>query len=509
MIGDRKHMLIHQEVARLRAQGMGKKRIAATLGIGVETVRGICRQQETPGSDPWPDPVLSISSGHWAEMLPWPEIEAELSKPYATVKALWQEWAPEVHYLRFWRQLRSRVEIDPATKARIRFHYLPGERFEIDYCDGFLITDPKTGKTRKTHLFVCVSAASDYVYGEFVGTQRSSEFLASQNRCFAYFGGVPKVVVVDNLKSGVRESHCYDPILNQRYFEYAKHMGFVVVPARPATPRDKPAIEATIGVIQRQFFASHRNRVFYSLHELNQLFRRYLEELNTDRMKDTGLTRRERFMDEKTALKPLPEVPFESAEYKTAKVHQDCHVQVMNNFYSVPYRHIGQEVRVKITDHLVEIFSSSTHESIAAHPRLKKRGEFSTHPAHYPEQKLITQRLDIRSMRLEADEIGGSFAGVIHALLESSEPLRFFRRIQGLFRLTKTHTKEALEYACSQALCFKRLDYRFIENLARRYEQMGGAVIGVPSASTPIRMAECIFLHRPRPTHEAAKGSDP
>ncbi len=108
MIGDRTHMLIHQEVARLRAQGMGKKRIAATLGIGVETVRGICRQQETSGSDPRPDPVLSISSGHWAEMLPWPE----LSKPYATVKALWQEWAPEVHYLRFCRQLRSRVEID-------------------------------------------------------------------------------------------------------------------------------------------------------------------------------------------------------------------------------------------------------------------------------------------------------------------------------------------------------------------------------------------------------------
>ena len=516
MIGDRTHMLIHQEVARLRAQGMGKKKIAASLGIGVETVRGICRHQERPeaggtmsGNPPSPDPILPISPGHWAEGLPWAQIEAELSKPYATVKALWQEWAPEVQYLRFWRQLRARVEIDPATKARIRFHYEPGERFEIDYCDGFLITDPKTGRTKKTHLFVCVSAASDYVYGEFVETQRGSEFIASQNRCFAYFGGVPKVVVVDNLKSGVHEAHQYDPILNPRYFDYSRYMGFVVIPARPATPRDKPAIEATIGVIQRQFFASNRNRVFYSLHELNQVFKAYLEELNTDRMKDTGLTRRERFADEKSALRPLPGIPFERAEYKSAKVHQDCHVQVMNNFYSVPYRYIGQEVRVKITDQLVEVYNSSTHESIAAHPRLTKRGEFSTNPGHYPEQKLIAQRLDIRSMKSQADQIGGSFAGVIHELLESEEPLRFFRRLQGLFRLAKTHSSAAIEYACSQALSFRRLDYRFIENLARRYEQTGGAVIGVPSAQAPIRMVKCIFLHRSKPTPEAVEGSDP
>lgn len=213
-------------------------------------------------------------------------------------------------------------------------------------------------------------------------------------------------MVVDNLKSGVHEAHRYDPILNQRYFDYARHMGFVVIPARPATPRDKPAIEAAVGVIQRQFFSTHRNRVFYSLQELNQVFRPYLEELNTTRMKDTGLTRRERFAEEIQALMPLPTAPYERAEYKTAKVHRDCHIQVMSNFYSVPYRYIGQEVRVKITDALVEAFNCSTHESIAAHPRLKKRGEFSTNSGHYPEQKLITQRLDIRSMKIEADRVG-------------------------------------------------------------------------------------------------------
>jgi transposase len=512
MIGERKAMSIHQEIARLRLQGVGKKKIARTLGIGVETVRGICKEQECSAIGSVPASVNSerardLIQAQWFDRIPWSELEVELSKPYATVKSLWQEWAPEVKYLRFWRQLTARIEIDPATRARIRFHYQPGERFEMDYCDGFLITDRKTGKTQKTHLFVCVSAASDYTFGEFVSTQRNADFIGSQERCFAYFGGVPKTVVIDNLKSGVKTAHRYDPEVNPKYFEYARHMGFVVIPARPYTPRDKPAIEATVGVIQRQFFAIHRNRIFYSLHELNLEFKKYLEELNTSKMKERGISRRERFLDEIAALKELPSSPFESAEYKTAKVHQDCHVQVQNNFYSIPYRYIGQEVRVKVTDRLIEVFSRSTHESIAVHVRLKKRGEFSTNPDHYPERKLVEQRLDIVSMKRRASHIGGSFEGVILKLLESSEPLRFFRRIQGLFRLVGTQSREAIEFSCTQALTFNRLDYRFIENLIHRFVQNGHSVMRGSVASPPVRDPGCIYLHQIK-TEEALEGPE-
>ena len=511
MIGERKAMSIHQEIARLRSEGMGKKKIARTLGVGVETVRGICGQQErqTPSkSNPLnvAEPVANLMASQWADRIPWTQLETELSRPYSTVKALWQEWAPEVSYLKFWRNLTARIELDPATKARIRFHYQPGERFEMDYCDGFLITDRKTGKTQKTHLFVCVSAASDYVFGEFVGTQRNAEFIASQNRCFAYYGGVPSYVVVDNLKSGVKNAHRYDPEVNPRYFEYARHMGFVVIPARPYTPRDKPTIESSIGVIQRQFFATHRNRVFYSLHELNQEFKKYLEELNASKMKETGLTRRERFLEEKPALKSLPSSPFEDAHYKTAKVHQDCHVQVLNNFYSIPYRYIGQEVRVKITDRLIEVFSYATHESIAVHVRLKKRGEFSTNPDHYPEKKMIEQRLDILSMKKQAAHVGGKFEEVILLLLASTEPLRFFRRIQGLFRLSRTYSGSALQFACAQAIQFNRLDYRFIENLTRRYQSMGSSAFGGNATSAPVREPGCIYLRQT--PEEVVKGED-
>ena len=247
-----------------------------------------------------------------------------------------KDFAPEdVSYLKFWRTLQKKVSIDLSVQARIRFHYNPGERFEMDYCDGFLIHNKETGKTNKTHLFVCVSAASDYTFGEFSMSQKTIDFLGVQDRCFSFFGGVPDAVIIDNLKASVKTAHRYDPEHNPTYFDYAKHMGFIVLPARPRTPRDKPTVEATIGVIQRQFFAENHARVFYSLLDLNQKFKIYLHRLNREVMKDYGVTRLERFEKERSALRLLPENAFEVVEYKKAKVHTDCHLQVIGNFNSV------------------------------------------------------------------------------------------------------------------------------------------------------------------------------
>ena len=490
MIGERTAMSIRTEVLRLHSLGKGKKKIARALGMSPTTVRGIIKAQTQTQFENIPE---STPNEIWSDKIPWKSIEEELQKPYATIKQVYQEMAPpDVSYLRFWRALQKNVNIDLSSKVRIRFHYKPGERFEMDYCDGFLIHDKKTGKTKKTHLFVCASSGSDYTYGEFAFSQKSDDFIGVQDRCFAYYGGVPEAVVIDNLKSGVKQAHRYDPEVNPVYFDYAKHMGFIVLPARPYTPRDKATIEATIGVIQRQFFAEHRNRIFYSIAELNQVFRKYLEELNLSVMKDYGVSRKQRFELEKPALKPLPVNRYELAEYKTAKVHNDCHVQVNNNFYSVPYRFIGRHVRVKINSKMVEVFEGENYESIAIHVKMKGRGEFSTIDSHYPESKIITNRLDILSLKREAERASPEFSRVVCHLLDSSHPLRFFRRIQGLLRLSKTHSRDAMIYACTQAFTFNRFDYNFIQNLARRYEQQGGRVVGL--SSVPARDLSAVFL---------------
>ena len=492
MIGERKAMLIHTEILRLHAEGAGKKKIARTLGISPTTVRGIIRARDDVLSEPENIPFFATSA-NWTDKMQWALIESEIKKPYTTIKQIHKEMAPaDVSYLRFWRALHKNINHDVLKKVRIRFHYKPGERFEMDYCDGFLIHDKKTWVTKKTHLFVCVSSASDYIYGEFSVSQKSDEFIASQDRCFSFYGGVPESVIIDNLKSGVTRAHKYDPEINPAYFDYAKYMGFIVLPARPKTPRDKATIEASIGVIQRQFFAEYRNHVFYSLSEMNNLFRKYLIELNSSMMKDYGVTRTSRFEAEKLFLKPLPENRYEFAEYKTAKVHNDCHVQVNHNFYSVPYRYIGREVRVKINSKIVEVFEGINYESIAVHCKMKGRGEFSTIDSHYPESKFVSNRLDIISIKREAERLGPEFYELISYLLAGNQPLRFFRRIQGLLRLGRASSKGALAYACTQAFLFNKFEYNFIKNLACRYEQQGGRVVGL--SSVPTRDLSAVFL---------------
>jgi len=322
MVGERKSVEVRNQIFELYDRGIGKKKIAQALGISKNTVTGIVRRSEESGG------ALGAQSGPlWSKSLNWDDIKNELTKRYTTIKVLHQEFAPPgISYLRFYRELCRRVPKDLAQAARIRFHYEPGKRLEIDYCDGIDIVDRVTGTRARTHLFAAVSSSSDYVYGEFAYSQRQEDFLRAHDRMFHFYGGVFENIVTDNLKGSVHRAHIYDPDVNATYVDYANHMGFVVLPARPATPRDKPTIEATIGVIQRQFYAEVRNHVFYSLTELNERFKVYLETLNTVVMKDCGVSRSSRFSGEKLQLKALPVNAFEIAIYKTARVHPDCHV---------------------------------------------------------------------------------------------------------------------------------------------------------------------------------------
>ena len=155
----------------------------------------------------------------------------------------------------------------------IRLDHKAAEKSQIDFCDGLFITDRVTGNKTLTQFFLGVLPFSSYFFGEFVWDQKLPTFIAVQSRMFAYFGGITPYVVVDNLKSGVHKADLYDPDVNPSYCDFANHMGFAVLPARPYKARDKGAGECHIGVVQRSFFQEVRNRVFYSLHDLNEALR--------------------------------------------------------------------------------------------------------------------------------------------------------------------------------------------------------------------------------------------
>ena len=209
-----------------------------------------------------------------------------------TVKQIGREVAPEIAYVKFWRVFREQAgRTSLPEQVTIRLHHKPAEKTQVDFCDGLFITERESGKKTLTQFFLGVLPFSSYTFGEFVLDQKLATFIGVQQRMFAYFGGITPYVVVDNLKSGVHKADLYDPDVNPTYCDFANHMGFAVLPARPYKPRDKGSGECHIGVLQRDFFQEVRNRVFYSLAELNEALRDYLERLNHQVMKDYGVSR--------------------------------------------------------------------------------------------------------------------------------------------------------------------------------------------------------------------------
>jgi transposase len=494
MARDRKTAQMQEQIRVLLSQGLSIRKVALALGVSRQTVRKFGIQTIAPDA-----PSVGQQQLEWDVAIDWSAVSKEAAAG-TTIKQLHQELAPEVTYTKFRRRLLAKSL--PVVSGTLRLDHKPAEQTQIDYCDGIPIVDRNTGECRKTHLFCGVLPFSSYTFGEFVWDQKLPSFIASHERMWAFFGGVTPYVVIDNLKSGVKTAHRYDPDVNPTYCEYGNHQAFAVLPARPYKPRDKACVEATIGAIQRSFFQEVRCRTFYSLEELNAAFRSYLVRFNSTIMKDYGQSRADRFASEKTLLKPLPTTRFELFEWRSAKVHPDCHVQVDRSFYSVPHRAIGQTVRVRRSEKLVEIFSDD-HQRLATHARLSGIGKFSTDEQHYPDGKLSIKRFEIRSAQAEAERIGPKTIELVAGLIHSSHPLRHLRRIQGILRLHQSGrvSCEALEYAADMALVFRKPRLNYIKACAEHFDANGRR----PVLVRPPRSESEIFLHN---DIQAARGGE-
>jgi len=493
MAKERTSVRMQTQIKIMSEQGYSIRAIARTLKISRKTVRrilGIAVSEST-------------ESANWIGAVDWDYVRQEVYGKGTTVKQIRQEVAPEIAYVKFWRAFREKAGRQAsADQVTIRLHHKPAEKTQIDFCDGLWITDPLTGKKTLTQFFLGVLPFSSYTFGEFVLDQKLSTFIGVQERMFAFFGGVTPYMVVDNLKSGVHKADLYDPDVNPTYCDFANHMGFAVLPARPYKPRDKGSGECHIGVVQRGFFQEVRNRVFYSLHELNQTLKDYLHRLNREVMKDYGVSRNQRFEEEKKQLKALPPALFEMSEWRAAKVHPDCHIQVEKNFYSVPYVYVGQKVRVRLSEKIVEVFSQDS-QPIAAHGRLTGIGKFSTYDSHYPENKLSVARFEVHHAQEQATRLGPHVEKLVGELLSGQHPLRHLRRVQGILRLAKRYpiTAEALDHACQRALTFNKTRLAYIKDCALYFVTHGQR----PTLLAPQRRPDCVHLHQ----QAANSGSDP
>jgi transposase len=477
------------EVLRLKWEcGLSKRAIARSCSISHSTVGEYLRRAQEAGLS-WPLPV-DLGEDRLFELLfprpaqsglriiptpDWSLIHTELRKKGVTLRLLWIEYR-EAHpdgygYSQFcalYRQWARRL------KPSMRLSHKGGEKVFVDYAGQTMsVVDPNTGELHPAHIFIGVLGASNYTYAEAHESQTLPHWIGAHVRMFAFFGGVPEIVVPDNLKAGVKHPCRYEPDLNPTYQDLAQHYGTAVIPTRIGKPKDKAKVEVGVQVVERWILARLRNHTFFSLADLNQAIRQLLNELNTRPMEHLDRSRRELFeMLDRPALKTLPETPYEFAIWKKARVNIDYHIEFEKHYYSVPHTLIHQEVYVRATQASLEIFFKNRR--VASHPRTDSPGRHTTLSEHMPpaHQKYLEWSPD-RFMRW-AQSIGPNTAQLVHVLLDSRQhPQQAYRSCLGLLSLGNRYGEQRLEAACRRALAAGIHSYKGVKNiLAARLDQV-------------------------------------
>ena len=391
----------------------------------------------------------------------FPYIHKELARNGVTLLILWGEYANKCRqendipyqYSFFCEQYRRWAQ---ATKATMRIPRKPAEITEVDWAgDTMVFVDPLTGERRDAYLFVAALTYSAYAYVEAFDNMALGAWIDAHVHAFSYFGGTTRLLVPDNLRTGVTRADRYEPALNPMYNALADHYQTVIIPGRVGTPRDKPQVEGSVRHIAYQIVAALRNRHFIGIYELNDAISEELERLNAKPFQKRDDSRIVVFSSkEKPLLRPLPTFPFEPSEFKKAKVAPNYHIQVDGCFYSVPSRFIGQGMDVRITARTVEI--SSGTERVATHPRiLGRKGAYSTIEEHMPkEHRDYLRDWTPKRFKQWARSIGPKTEEAIDAILASKKIVeQGYRSSMGVLSLAKKEGgKKRLEDTCAEAL---------------------------------------------------------
>jgi transposase len=343
-----------------------------------------------------------------------------------------------------------------------------GDKLFVDYSGNKPhIVDPQTGEVTEVELFVAALGASSFTYAEATLTQQVPDWIGSHVRTLEAIGGVPRAFVPDQLKSGVVVACRYEPGIQRSYEELAQHYGTVVLPARPAHPRDKAKVEAAVLVAQRWILARIRNQTFFSLSELNARIAELLDELNDRPMRVYGASRRQLFERlDRPALGPLPTERFAYGEWKHAKVNIDYHLEYDHHYYSVPYALLGEMLEVRATRTTVEIFRGRERET--SHARSYERGRHTTKAEHMPKSHQKHSEWSPTRIVRWAESIGPETAKLAGAILvERPHPEQGYRSCLGILRLSKRYGQERLEAACARAMTAGARSYRHVESILK------------------------------------------
>jgi len=474
-----------KEIIRLKfGVGLSLRAIQQSLNVSYGTVSNYIRRAEQAGLG-WPLPpdidertlarLLFPSTGSQGHQgfaaLDYVSIYQELKSPLVTKFLLWQEYRerhPEdgYSYAQFCHRYLAWQQIQ---KPSMRQQHKAGEKLFIDYCGPAMdIVNPDTGEVRTAQLFVATWGASNYTYAEATWSQNQADFINAHVRAFEFFKGTPKIIVPDNLKSGVIKTHRYEPDINPAYQQMAEHYQVAIIPARPYRPKDKSKVEGAVLVVERWIMARLRHQTFFTLASLNQAIALLLEDLNDRPFKKLPGSRRSQFEQlDQPLLQPLPKHRYEYQHIKKARVHIDYHIDYEQHYYSVPYTLLKQEVEVHANAQSVVIYHQGAR--VAIHARSYRKGGHSTLAEHRPKAHQAMAEWTPKRFLGWAASIGSETRAVVeHILQEKRHPEQSYRRILALLSNAKKFSPERLNRACGRALLINSPTRTSVESILKQ-----------------------------------------
>ena len=472
-----------KQIITLHLNDYSNRKIGSTLGISRNTVNSYmkrfkaseysCKQllgfDNTRLVELFPSQTTLDTQRHDTLMKCFEEVNKARNHPGFTFLYHYQEYAQTVsnpysytqfmeHYHRKYAKLKGSMKLEHEAGAEM-FIDFAGKRLEI--------TNKQTGEVTPVETFVSILPNSQYTYVEAVSSQKKEDLIACCENALHFYGGVPKAIVSDNLKSAVTRASKYEPIINRSFKDFARHYNCVVSPTRSYSPQDKALVENAVHLVYQRIYHPLREMTFFSLEELNQEIKRLLENYNKLLFQRKEASRRELFQSvERQYLNPLPQEKYELKDYKRAKVQKMGYVYFSpdKSYYSVPYRYIGKSTLIHFTKSMVEVYYN--HQRIALHKRNFSKGSYNTNKDHLSSIHKEYSDWSPGYFKKKATPHGLNVVECVAKILEvASYPEVGYKRVMGLIELHKAYSSTRLNKACEIALKTDMVSYRRIKNI--------------------------------------------
>ena len=434
--------------------GWAVRKIAEVAGVSVGTVHSVVKRFEEsalvwplePGAEARLCEALHPPRGGKGEgEVDFAWVEEQCRGKAVTLKLLWSELRDEGYphaYSWFCRCYREWLK---AGRRSMRQRHEPGDTVYVDFA-GMTVA---VGKSR-AQVFVAAFGLSHYCYAEAVRSQSLGDWIGCQDRMLRFYGGVPRLIVPDNLKSAIT-AHCrYNPEVNSTYGQWAEHYNVAIMPTRPRRPRDKAVAENAVQQVERWVLARLHNCAFETLAHLNERIRTLRKELNEKPFSNRPGSRLEAFeMFDAPALRPLPLFPYCYADISFAKVGPDYHVRHGGHWYSVPHEYVAKRVEIRAAEHLVTVHFGQAQ--IASHRRRSRYGH-TTEAAHMPESHALYDRWTPAAVISWASAVGDECGAWVRARIDEAAHFQQVRRsMLGVLSLSRKYGEKRLDAACAIA----------------------------------------------------------